>query len=81
MLIHDGVLSIQNGFEAAFGVKDNRMCWAHMRRKIVENMLETWSLAYVTGEKEFHNSPEIELSQWTSAYAWAKRNVAMKVVY
>lgn len=48
-------------------------------RTVLFQMMESWSLHYVTGEKEFHNSPEIELKQWTEAYAWAKRNVCMKV--
>lgn len=43
-------------------------------------LLETWSLAYVDGEKEFHDTPEIKLEQWTAAYAWAKHNIPMKVI-
>lgn len=48
-------------------------------RTVIFDMLKTWSLAYVAGEKEVHNSPEIDLKQWTAAYAWAKQNVPMKV--
>lgn len=48
-------------------------------RTVLFQMMESWSLAYVNGEKEFHNSPEIELKRWTDAYTWAKQNVCMKV--
>lgn len=39
ILIRDGAHSIQNGFEDAFGDQGvGLMCWAHMRRKMVEKM-------------------------------------------
>lgn len=48
-------------------------------RTVLFEMIKTWSLAYVNGAKEVHINPEIDLKQWTAAYAWAKQNVAMKV--
>lgn len=48
-------------------------------RTVVFDMIEKWSLAYVNGLKEIHKKPNIDLKLWTSAYTWAKLNVAMKV--
>lgn len=48
-------------------------------RTVVFDMIEKWSLAYVNGLKEVHKKPNVDLKLWTSAYAWAKSNVPMKV--
>lgn len=48
-------------------------------RVVLFTMIEKWSLAYVNGEKELHNSPEINLEKWTDGYNWAKSNAPMHV--
>lgn len=46
-------------------------------RGVLYTMIETCSLAYVNGSKEFHTSPIIDLELWTNAYVWAKQNIPM----
>lgn len=48
-------------------------------RSVLYTMVETWSLDYINGTKEFHTSPKIELEQWTNAYVWAKRDFPLTV--
>lgn len=48
-------------------------------RAVLFTMIETCSLAYVNGTKEFHTNPIIDLELWTNTYVWAKKDIPMTV--
>lgn len=47
-------------------------------RKILFDMVEQWSLSYVSGLKEVQKGPNITLNTWTMAYNWAKLNISIQ---
>lgn len=80
----DRTPSTNNAVEATNrGIKDDHTLRERIDigrfRTVIFDMIEKWSLAYVNGLKEVHKKPNIDLKLWTSAYAWAKLNVPMKV--
>lgn len=70
MLISDSANAIRNGYTLSFGNSNYIMCWAHARRKIVENILKSVDKDY---QEEFElDIDQLQLSSTQEIFADAK---------